>query len=100
MKTLTKEQLLTKDKLELKQVDLGDDFCVYVRQMTGKDRDAFEQSVIKEKRNNKGQVEGYDTVLEGFRTKLIVFTACDEQGNLLFDLREKLENDQINDQKS
>ncbi|MGB4239659.1 MAG: hypothetical protein WBJ87_08655 [Candidatus Hydrothermia bacterium] len=86
-KILTKEDLLKGDSVEIREVDLGDGI-VYVKQMTGKERDMFESSVIKARRDSKGNITSYETVLEDFRVKLVVCTLCDKEGNLLFKLEE------------
>ena len=80
---LDRKKLLEKEKLEVVKVDLGKDEFVYVRQMTGRERDKFEQSLIKEVKDNKGQVTGYDRALGDFRAKLAVVTLSDEDGKLL-----------------
>jgi len=82
---LNREQLLAKEKIEVKEVDLGNENVIYVKQMTGKERDDFEQSVLRTKKDAKGKTE-YEAVVEDFRTKLIVKTACDEKGNLIFNV--------------
>jgi len=86
-KVLTREDLLKGDKIEIKPVDLGDSI-VYVKQMTGKERDTFEASVIKARRDTKGNITSYETVMEDLRAKLLVMTLCDENGNLLFKMEE------------
>jgi len=86
-KVLTREDLLKGDAVEIQPVDLGDGI-VYVKQMTGRERDIFESSIIKAKRDAKGNVVSYETVMEDLRAKLVVMTLCDEKGNLLFKLEE------------
>ena len=71
---------MAKEKLEVTKVDLGDGNYVFVRQMTGRERDRFEQSLIKENKNAEG---GYEKTLEDFRAKLAVCTVSDEDGNLI-----------------
>jgi hypothetical protein len=89
MSFLDRKALLTKQKLSVVKVELGkdsetgEDVFVFVREMTGRDRDNFEQSILTARRNSKGVVEGYDQVLSDFRAKLAVTTLCDEAGNLL-----------------
>lgn len=78
---LNRDQLLTPEKLEVVKVNLGKDEFVYVRQMTGRERDHFEQSLIKENKNVEG---GYEKSLEDFRAKLSVCTVCDAEGKLIF----------------
>jgi len=79
---LGKAALLKKDILKVKRVDLGNDDFVFVRQMTGRERDNWEQSLMKEVKDSKGKRD-YQTNLSDFRAKLAVNTLCDEQGNLV-----------------
>jgi hypothetical protein len=84
MGQLNREVLLSKEVLKIEKVDLdGGDF-VFVTQMTGRERDNFEQSLIKKLRDKKGTVTGFEQVTEDFRAKLAVCTVCDEQGVLIF----------------
>lgn len=83
-KTLDRKTLLEKEKVQIKKVELGSDNCIYVRQMSGRERDNFEQSLIKQVKNNKGVVESFEQNLADFRAKLVVATACDEEGNITF----------------
>ena len=46
--------MLAKEELEIVKVDLGKGDYVYVRQMTGRERDRFEQSLIKESKTADG----------------------------------------------
>lgn len=82
-KVLTRDDLLKKDTLEIVEVDLGD-AIVFVRQMTGHERDGFEQSLLTKKKDNKGNVIAIEQATEDFRAKLAVQTVCDEKGDLLF----------------
>ena len=82
-KVLTRDDLLAKDKLQIVEVDLGDGSIVYVRQMTGHERDGFEQSLIIKKKDSKGNLIGVDQATEDFRAKLAVQSVCDADGNLL-----------------
>ena len=81
LKLLSKKDLLTKGKLEVKQVDLGDGTCVYVKEMTGRDRSDFEQSLLLKKKS--GNETTYEQNLTDFRAKLAAATLCDEEGNAL-----------------
>jgi len=83
MGLLDKKMLLSKEELEVVKVDLGKGDFVYVRQMTGRERDKFEQSLIKENKNAEG---GFEKALDDFRAKLAVVTVCDENGNLLLSI--------------
>jgi len=80
---LSRESLLKKEDLIIKKVDLGKDEFVFVRQMTGHERDTFEQSLIKKIKDNKGIVTAFEQSTEDFRAKLAVCTVCDEKGVLL-----------------
>jgi hypothetical protein len=82
---LSREALLTKEKLEIVKVEFEDGDFVYVRQMTGHERDIFEQSLLKKNRDKKGVIIGYEQATEDFRAKLAVITVCDEKGDLLFE---------------
>ena len=81
MKTLSRKALLQKEKLEVVKVDLGNDEFVFVKQMTGRERDNFEQSLLKKIKDNKGMITGFEQATEDFRAKLAVVTVCDEGGN-------------------
>jgi len=80
MGLLNKNDLLKKEELEIVKVDLGKGDFVYVRQMTGRERDQFEQTLVRE---NKDVAGGVERALEDFRAKLAVHTICDEHGVLL-----------------
>jgi len=82
-KSLSRNALLAKEELEKVRVDLGGGNSVYVRQMTGHERDNFEQSLLKEVKDNKGAVT-YERSLGDLRAKLAVVTVCDEEGKLVF----------------
>lgn len=82
MGVLDRKKLLQKEKLEIIQVDLGKDEFVYVRQMTGRERDQFERSLIREVKDAKGNVD-YERSLGDFRAKLAVNCVCDEKGKAL-----------------
>jgi hypothetical protein len=76
---LTKDAILKADDLKRELVSVpewGGD--VYVRGMTGADRDKFEASII--------QMRGKDQTLNmvNIRAKLASMTICDEAGKLLF----------------
>lgn len=69
---LNRQQLLTSRKLRIKAVTVaGLDDVVYVRVMTGTERDRWEERQIDEKFTN-------------FRARFLCSTLCDEDGKLLF----------------
>jgi hypothetical protein len=81
---LTREALLQKDELKIEKVELTRGY-VYVREMTGKEKDIWEQSLMKQKPSgNKNKMVEYEVSLEDFRAKLAIVTVCDEKGNMLF----------------
>lgn len=79
MALLNRDDLLKKEVLKIEKVDLGEGEFVYVRQMTGRERDRFEQTLMAEKKDTRGNVS-YVRSLEDFRAKLAVHTICDEAG--------------------
>ena len=82
---LNRKMLLKKEELQVVKVDLGKDEFVYVRQMTGRERDTFEQSLIKEVKDKEGNVTAYDRSLQDFRAKLAVCTLSNEKGESLLE---------------
>lgn len=81
MECLNRADLLRKEELKTEKVDLTDGEFVFVRQMTGRERDRFEQSLRKEVKTKEGI--DFETSMEDFRAKLAVNTLCDEEGNNL-----------------
>lgn len=86
MGLLTKEQLLKKEELEIKKVVLDEEYgdFVYVREMTGRERDQYEQSLMSAGKDEDGNPVVNQT-LEDFRAKLAVNVICDKEGNLLLE---------------
>ena len=77
---LTKEAILSKDDLVKELVSVpewGGD--VYVRCLTGTERDDFESSLVSKK--GKSQ----DTNFKNLRAKLVALTVVDESGVRIFD---------------
>lgn len=83
MALLGREQLLKKDDLEREKVVFDDEDYVFVRQMTGRERDQWEASLLVKKRDKKGNIS-YEQNIADFRAKLAVHTVCDENGELIF----------------
>lgn len=81
---LNRDALLQRDVLKIEKVELTRGF-VYVREMTGKEKDAWETSLMKRKPSGNKTVRGdFEIDLDGFRAKLAVVTVCDENGDLIF----------------
>lgn len=85
MGLLSREKLLQRQELPMEKVEFENGDYIFVRAMTGYDRGLFEQSILKEKLDNKGEFVGYDRSSENFRGKLAVLTICDESGNLILE---------------
>ena len=82
---LTREALLQRDDLKIEKVELTRGH-VFVREMTGHEKDVWEQSMLKQKPNgDRNKAVEYETTLEDFRAKLAVVTVCDAEGALLFE---------------
>jgi len=79
---LNRDQLLQKRSLKIERVELEDGNHVFVRQMTGRERDIFEQSIFSIDATDQSNVK-VEQKREDFRAKLAVVTICDEQGDLL-----------------
>src|SRR4030042_1748061 len=86
MGLLKRKELLKREKLEILKVDLGNDDYVFVRQMTGRERDQFERSLYEfvDTPDAKEKVK-MERRLENFRAKLVVCCMCDENGDLLLE---------------
>jgi len=80
MALMNRDKLLSKEKLQIEKVELSKTDYIYVRQMTGRERDRFEQSLVKEVKDSQGNID-YERSLDDFRAKLAVNTICDENGN-------------------
>ena len=86
MGMLTREKGLEKEELKIEKVDLGDGDFTFVCQMCGREKDRWEQSLMKPKISTKGKIVDYVQDLEDYRAKLAVNTVCDEKGVKIFEL--------------
>ena len=84
---LSKEALLSKDDLAIEEVDLGNNEIVYVRELTGYERDDFESSLLVE---DKKSPSGYKPDIKNSRSKLAVLCICDQNGKRLLELKDAL----------
>jgi len=73
---LTKESLLKRQELKIEKVDLGGSDFVFVREMTARERDEYELSLLPDE-------EGEKRDMTDFRARLAVRTICDKKGNLV-----------------
>ncbi len=83
---LDRNALLSKEELTIEKVEFENGDFVYVRQMTGRERDAWEQSLVRKVKDEKGNVKSYEQATEDYRAKLAVCTVCDESGKLIMQL--------------
>lgn len=83
MALLDRKALLKKEDLKIEKVDLGNGEFVYVRQMSAREKDQFEMSLMKPVYDDSGNLIRMEQTLEDFRAKLAVNTICDEKGNLI-----------------
>src|SRR5690625_2150066 len=84
---LTRDAILAADDLEKELVPVPEwGGAIYVRGMSGTERDAFESSLVQERTIRKGrrQETTRETDLRNFRAKLCARTICDAEGKLLF----------------
>lgn len=79
MKTLTRDAILSAADLNKELVDVPEwGGSVYVRALSGAERDRFEASIV-EQRGKSSRAN-----LANIRAKLAALTVCDEQGEKLF----------------
>ena len=79
---LNREKLLKKEKLKIVRVNLDKKDFVFVRQMTGREREQFENLLVK-KISKGGKVVDYQQSMGDFRAKLAVNCLCFEDGKNL-----------------
>jgi len=79
LKMLGRDDILSADDFEREMVDVPEwGGSVWVRTLSGAERDAFGVSCLPKKGKDKGQE------LLGVRARLVTLTACDENGERLF----------------
>ncbi len=79
---LSKDQILEADDLQNQEVDVPEwGGTVYVRSMTGADRDAFEASMVTVNPDGSRTPD-----MRNLRAKLVALTLVDEAGNRLFEV--------------
>lgn len=84
---LSKEAILAANDLEKELVEVPEwGGAVYVRALTGTERDAFEASLVNERvvRRGRKSETTRETNLRNLRARLCALTMCDEEGNRLF----------------
>lgn len=79
MNVLTKNAILSQSDREIEMVEVPEwGGVVFVRSLSGEERDQFEASIIE--RNGRD----VRTNLRNLRARLVVLAACDESGNPIF----------------
>lgn len=77
--SLNRDDILTADDIEIVKVDVPEwGGSVYVKGMSGTERDAFESSIIEQRGQN------YKANLTNIRAKLCAQVICDKVGGRLF----------------
>ena len=80
---LSKEQILQADDLKRESVDTPEwDGEVLLRELRGRERDAFEEGSLDSKRN---------VTMTNMRARLVAMSAIDEEGERLFTAKEATE---------
>jgi len=83
MAFLNRQDLLKKVELKIEKVEFPDNTHVFVREMTGRERDRYERWVMANEREDEQGNLTFERSLEDLRAKLAVNTVCDEHGDLL-----------------
>jgi hypothetical protein len=85
MADLTADQILAADDLPREQVEVPEwGGTVWVRTLTGRERDAWEETFVKVQRNAKGRVLSVKENLTNIRARLSALVICDSAGTRLF----------------
>jgi hypothetical protein len=80
-KQLTGEDILTQDDLPREPVDVPEwGGSIWIRTMTGIERDGFEAGLAEQSRSGKSKAEQ----MRNYRARLVVMVACDKAGVRLF----------------
>jgi len=76
---ITRDAIFAAKDLPLEPVEVPEwGGTVYVRTMSGVERDNFDTKVMRRSRN------GADFDIKGLRVQVVILTACNEEGELLF----------------
>jgi hypothetical protein len=82
-KPLTREEILGADDIEIEEVEVPEwGGVVYVKGMTGTERDRFESSIV----DNRGKTPKAN--MDNIRAKLVAETLCNEEGIKLFSVKD------------
>lgn len=79
MNVLTRDLILSQKKLKMQEVEVPEwEGSVFVRELSGQERDEFEEGVYLQKGDKT------TTNFKNFRARLVVVSTCDAEGNRLF----------------
>ncbi len=77
---LTKDEILKIRDLKVEPIDIPEwGGVVYVRGMTGEERDKFESSIVQMAAGGEQKIN-----MKNVRARMACYTLCDEDGNRLF----------------
>ena len=83
-KMLNRDELLSMPKVRVEKVNLEvREGFVYVREMMAKEKDAFELTMMIEKKVKRNRTD-LENDFTNARAKLAVYTICNDQGTLVF----------------
>ncbi len=78
-KPLSRDDILGAKDIEIEQIEVpGWGGSVFVKSMTGFERDRFEGAIVQQRGKNQG------VNMVNIRAKLVAASVCDEDGKLLF----------------
>lgn len=84
---LTRDAILATDDRKLERVEVPEwGGHVYVRSLSGRERDAFEAETMKTRKGQKNQ----DGNFENFRARFVALCMVDENGEQLFKTRQEV----------
>jgi hypothetical protein len=81
--TIIEPAVYNAESYELEKKAVVEEDYVFVRQMTGHEKNVWEMSQLKQ--SGAGKNAQYNVSLEEYKAKLAVCCVCDENGVLLFD---------------
>lgn len=86
MTALTRDAIIQADDRKMERVDVPEwGGHVFVRSLTGRERDAFEADINKPSRKGKGENN-----FDNFRAKFVALCMVDEDGQQLFKTRQEI----------
>lgn len=78
---LNREELLKQEPCKIEKVDIGDGDFVFVKEMNGFERDAYEQLLFND-RYTDGKFDNSKPITN-FKQKMLACSICEEDGKLM-----------------